>query len=156
MRSSRIWVELKKRFDTTVFLYSEKGGDFYDGKKDYLHGQRFKTRPYYADVGRGNGEAGNCYGRGRNRSNTGNNGKEKIMLEIPYKKSIERMKAKILTTKKCGGIEKTIRNGKFSYDELVNLYVELPDKKVRRWYRNRRTDKNMQTIAETDNLPLIY
>ena len=52
--------------------------------------------------------------------------------------TVNELKAKILATKVTGSLTKTITNNIFSLQELTKLYLELPDRKIRRWFRNRK------------------
>jgi len=52
--------------------------------------------------------------------------------------TINELKAKILATKLTGDLANKIKRCAFSYGELVKLFLELPDRKIRRWNRNRK------------------
>jgi hypothetical protein len=68
--------------------------------------------------------------------------------------TVNELKAKILATKKTGALTETIKNHMFSLTELTKLYTELPDRKIRRWFRNRKPRERSLKHERNLSLPL--
>jgi hypothetical protein len=74
------------------------------------------------------------------------------MHELPAKISIAGLKARILATKTTGEYTKAIASCKYNYDELVNLFLTLPDRKIRRWHRKRKKRARSVTNERQPNM----
>lgn len=64
--------------------------------------------------------------------------------------SSDELKARILATKAVGTLGSAIAKCNYTITELTKLLIELPDKKIRRWNRNR---KQRQRSAKDERQP---